>query len=295
MFRKGILTLAASTAIVLLMLSPAAASADRSCGYHLRSPGGDVSWEPDDDDGEFEDAFLLVDGNEDERGDAFDGYGVAEIDGEEYENPNTEGCEVAHDGDTLRFPADEVGGLKVKPQLYVGDNRALGRQYVKIKNTGDAPVTFDFGFDGELGSDGDTEVDRTSSGDGVVDTRDRWATSCEDQDDDGCASKAGEPDRDPELAHNWERDGGDRDSAETIELEDGSDTSCSGTPECGDNYDVTFEDVTIGPGQSAAYMEIVSLRRGTFKAREAAREAGAAPSYVFAELSSRQRTLLRNW
>jgi hypothetical protein len=274
------------------MLAPAAAGggggeADRRCDFGLR--GGDESgWEPDDDDGEFEDAFLVAKGDEDaNRDDAFDGYGVAEIDGEEYDNPDPEdkGCELADGKDTLRFPADEVApNIKVRPQLYVGDNRALGRQYVKIKNTGDAPVTVDFGWDGDLGSDSDTEVDRTSSGDDVVDPSDRWATSCEDPDNDGCENVASETNRDPELAHNWERDGGDRDSAETIDLQDGS-----------SSFDVAFEDVRIGAGQSAAYMEIVSLRRGIFKAREAAREAGAAPSYVFAGLSDGERSRLRNW
>jgi hypothetical protein len=273
------------------MLAPAAAGgggdADRRCDFGLR--GGDESgWDPDDDDGEFEDAFLVAGGDGDaRRDDAFDGYGNPEVDGEGYDNPDPEdkGCELSDDQDTLRFPSDLVApGIRLTPQLYAGDNRAVGRQYVTIRNNGDAPVTVDFGWQGDLGSDSGTNVDRTSSGDGVVDTSDRWATSCEDPGDDGCVDVGGESDRDPELAHNWERDGGERDSAEVIDLEDGN-----------GNYDVTFEDVTIGPGQSAAYMEIVSLRRGIFKAREAAREAGAAPSYVFAGLSNGERSRLRNW
>jgi hypothetical protein len=112
--------------------------------------------------------------------------------------------------------------LEVTPTLYLGRTKPFGRQLVFVKNTSTAPVTIDFLFDGDLGSDSDTNVDRSSSGDQTVDGADIWATSCEDVDADGCLDTKGEKFRDPELAHNWERKGKKPKSADQVVLADGN-------------------------------------------------------------------------
>lgn len=133
-------------------------------------------------------------------------------------------------------------------------------------------------------SDADTNVAATSSGDSIVDTAGARATSCDDREDDPCRGEGGQDaDRDPEIAYNWERERGDHGSAESINLSDGS-----------GEYEVLFEDVTIGPGRKVAYMLLATLARDIESANRRARSTNA-PSFVFADLSDDQRRRIRNW
>jgi hypothetical protein len=278
--------LALSACAAAFAIIPAGASAV-TCEAGLRG-GGPSAWIPDPNNGDFEDAVLFTNGLDTVRDDAFDGYSQAFLDASPYDNPSatSAGCDRNDARTKLVYPGDNIGGVRVRPMLLTDRSNRRGRVYVSLTNTTGAPVTFDFRFDGNLGSDTNTNVARTSNGDGIVQPADRWATSCEDQDADGCAATDGnDVDRDPELAHNWEGKQAE-DSADTIDLADGADT-----------YDVTFEDVTIGSNKTKAYMEVVTLNPTIGTANKAANQVDDRPgrSGVFAGLSDEQKTRLRNW
>ncbi|MSO41669.1 MAG: hypothetical protein EXQ70_07250 [Solirubrobacterales bacterium] len=277
--------MALPVALIVLAIAPAGAAAvDCEVGAVGGGPSG---WSTDGPDGDFEEAALLVRGAVGAlRTDAFDGYGMPTINGTPYANPSPLGCGRQDRKQEIVFPAVSVGGVLVKPKLYADPRGAFGRQLAILKNPTAAPVTIDFGWDGNLGSDGDTIVDRSSSGNATADAADRWATSCDDGDADGCANVAGEARRDPELAHNWEAKSGKSDSADAVVLASGD-----------GNFDVSFTGVTIQPGQTVAYMEIVTLAQNVQLARSVAQRADSKPGKygVFRGLSKKEQKQLRNW
>ena len=278
--------LAIPAALVAFGVAPAGASA-ADCEFAWVAGNGS-SFDSEEGLGDFYDGAMLPIGpgvdyaGSDLRQDAFDDYGIAEIEGNDYSNPDTEGC--SRDGRTNRFPAYEpVADIRVVPELYVSKTKPLGRQLVTIRNTGNTPATFDFAFDGDLGSDSSTSVARSSSGNSSVNAGDLWATSCEDAGADGCANQD-VISRDPEIAHNWERKGKKRDSADEVVLADGD----------GD-FDVAFDDVRLKPGKSKSFMLIVQLARNIKAANKLVKQVADGPRYLFAGLSKKERKRIQNW
>ena len=220
------------------------------------------------------------------RADAFDDYGHIAVDGTAYENEDAR-C-TRESGQEWLLAGERIGALRVTPKVYADPRRPLGRTYFSIKNVTAAPVEVDlvFGPNDNLGSDGDTEVDRTSSGDGIASAADSWATSCEDIGGDGCADVADEEVRDPEMSLNWERAGGGPRSADLVDFADG-----------GDNIEVTFNNVNIPAGKTIGLMNVVTMNLNIGGARKAAARTANDPSGagVFRALSKRERKRLVNW
>jgi hypothetical protein len=271
-------------AVVLLAVGAAPASA-APCERGLLG-AGPSAWEADEDDGEFDNALLFARGGPFAlRDDAFDGYGQVEIDGNPYENPNEGGCRYSKRKDEVTFPATQViNGISVKPQLYVSKRKPLGRQLVSLRNLTDSPLTIEFAWDGEVGAF-TPGIGATSNGNATMDAADRWATSCDDDDDDGCANTAGEAGRGPDLAHNWEGKGGKHSADTVLDLDDG------------DELRFQFDDVKIGAGKTVTFMQIVSLARSVKSANKAARAIDKNPKRAgaFAKLSKREVQRLQNW
>jgi hypothetical protein len=281
-----IVVLVAGAGALLLLAGSGQASA-ANCNVGVLG-GGASAWDFDGGDGEFEDATLLTDlGQDPLRDDAFDDYGEVLIDGAGYENPNEAGCRYPRGGREGIFPAEEVNGVVVKPALYVHGRKTFGRQFVSLRNPGPAPVTIEFAWDGDLGSDSSTVVGTTSSGDPSMNQGDRWGTTCEDGDGDGCANVAGEAERDTELAHNWEGKGSKKHSADLV-----FDPELTGA-----NVRFQFDDVTIGAGKKVTFMQIVSIAPSIKQANRAAKAIDKNPARygAFAGLSKQERERLQNW
>lgn len=280
--------LSASVATVALLSGGAGQASAADCDRDTIGPGKPFTLWEFDEDGQFSEATMFLDaGPESERGDAFDDYGVVSLDGTEYENPNDAGCVRKAKGHDIAFPADDVNGVIVKPQLYIGQRKPFGRQFVSLRNPGPGPVTMDFAWDGDLGSNGSTVVGTSTSNDSSMNQGDRWGSTCEDDDSDGCGDAAGESSRDPELAHNWEGKGKKKHSADLVfdpELNDG-------------DVLFQFDDVTIGAGKTVTFMQIVSLATSIKAANRAARAIDRKPTRygVFAGLSKQERKRLQNW
>jgi hypothetical protein len=277
---------AAGALLILLAGSPTRASAV-TCDQSFAGAGPSV-WEFDETDGEMIDATLFTElGFDVVRDDAFDDYGVARIDGIEYQNPDDAGCRVPQGRHEILFPADVVNDIRVKPQLYVSGRKPFARQFVSLRNPTAGPLTVDFSWDGDLGSDSGTSVAATSSGDAAMNEADRWATTCEDFDEDGCVDVAGEVDHDPELAHNWEGKGDKKHSADLVadsEVEDA-------------NFEIHFDDVTIGAGKTVSFLQVVSLTPTIRAANNVVRAVDRNPARygVFAKLAEGELRTVQNW
>lgn len=255
------------------------------CGGHVRG-GGPSRWSVDAALGALDDGVLFTHGFDRVRGDAFDEPLSPAVQNTPYVNPDPGGCRRIAHGRGINFPTTTIDGIDVKPKLYFQAHRPVARTLVLLTNRGVSQRDIQFAYDGGPGSDGATRIGATSNGNRTAEAGDAWATTCEDQEGDGCAKTVGlDRDRDPELAHNWQRDAADVDGADVFELADGL-----------DDYDVRFY-LTIDPGETVAYMDAETLAPTIGRADRFARHAGLHPAKVglFNAISARERGELRNW
>ena len=235
----------------------------------------------------FEDAGLpdIRDSFDGLRDDAFDDYAVATVDTDAYDTPDVNACEPGMGGREIRFPPFVSGDVEITPSLYVDRRTSFGRELVTLRNLTSSPVTIDFLMDGELGSDAETLIFRSSNGTKAVNAADRWSVSCEDFPDDDTCRKSGPVSHDPDLANNWERDGAKAESADSVVLDDT------------DAFDVAFDDVTIPGGERISFMQLVTMAKRPTVALRAARQAGTDPAGYGAlrGMSGAELNRLVNW
>ncbi|MEO1523296.1 MAG: DUF4347 domain-containing protein, partial [Cyanobacteria bacterium J06633_2] len=82
-------------------------------------------------------------------------------------------------GTTVTGATANLSGLNVTGQYYFDENLPVVRAVAFLENPTNTDITITFGLDGDLGSDGNTTISTTSSGDALVGTDDRWAISFE--------------------------------------------------------------------------------------------------------------------
>lgn len=97
------------------------------------------------------------------------------------------------------LPAKTIGGLSVRRKVYVPTNDRYIRWMNFFTNTTGAPITFTMITSNNLGSDANTRVVTTSSGDATVTTGDLWATSFQNY--------AGSISTDPRIGHVFQGSG----------------------------------------------------------------------------------------
>ena len=284
---KGILVSVAACCAVAMLAAPAPA-ATLDCSKTLLGGAGPSRWTPSADAG-LSEAALFDSNLEAFRTDAFDdSYDQPELNGTPYANPSAGGVDCFKIGaHTLRYPPATVGTIKLTPFSYVDPRRPFGRLLTTLKNTGGAPATVAFGLLGNnLGSDTDTRVARSSSGDATATANDTWATTCEDLKGNGCTKVRGEGVRDPEIAHNWERQGHKQEGADVVTFTNDQ-----------DHTEVVFNGVTIPAGKTVAFMEILTLTRTIKQANSAGNLTARKPrrAGAFRGLSDTLRKELLNW
>lgn len=263
------------------------------CGGGLTGANYSAGWMLDGSEAVFADAVMVLrTGRDVVRTDAFDDYLNVEIDGTYYNNPTSRGCsfrKLRKAGTEVVFPAREVvAGVTARPRLFASRGKSFARLLVTLRNTDNAPKTVSFAWDGDLGSDSSTRVHTTSSGDTAMTVADRWAVSCEDWADNGCGTVSGDEfGHDPEIAHNWERKGKKKHSADTV----------LDVQAFGGSVRFQYDNVTIGAGKSIAFMHVVSLAPTAKRAVRLARAIDRNPAKVgvYAGISKRERKKLQNW
>jgi len=97
------------------------------------------------------------------------------------------------------LPAKAIGGLSVQRKVYVPTNDRYVRWMNFFTNTTGAPITFTMVTSNNLGSDSNTIVVTTSSGDAIVTTGDLWATSFQ--------NFSGNTSSDPRIGHVFQGSG----------------------------------------------------------------------------------------
>lgn len=97
------------------------------------------------------------------------------------------------------YPAQTIGGLSVSRKVYVPNNDRYIRWMNFFTNTTGAPITFTMITSNNLGSDSNTRVVTSSSGDAVVTTGDLWATSFQNY--------SGSTSSDPRIGHVFQGSG----------------------------------------------------------------------------------------
>jgi hypothetical protein len=288
----GLIALAAAVALGFAPARAGAAECERDVSNNGEGDppgallGAGTLWETQSNTGQFEDAMLLDGGNGLSRGDAFDDYGRPFVNGGGYFTSSTQGCKRVNGGHGVRYPTETMGDLKVTPTLYVDQRRPFGRQLVMLKSTANVAETYSISIQGDLGSDSETKVARSSSGNATVNAGDAWATTCEDLDGDGCGDAKGEPFRSPELVHSWQRQGKAREKADVVSLVSTS-----------EGFETEFLEVKVGAGKTVALLHVVSLHKNIKRANEAAAKIGKDPAGygVFRGLNDTQRKRILNW
>jgi len=135
--------------------------------------------------------------------DAFDGYNSLYVD--TAAGPHviynklgtgvTASCPTAGINRLLTFPTATVGfgGLEVTRKIYVSPTDGFARWENVVHNPTGAPINATVGTLNNLGSDSNTKIIATSSGDATVTTNDLWATSMQNW--------SGTTSSDPRLGH----------------------------------------------------------------------------------------------
>jgi RTX calcium-binding nonapeptide repeat (4 copies) len=223
---------------------------------------------------------LDVDGSvNDGLADAFDGYAEIEVGGADYPSAPDDGCTWEEGGREVVYPEATLAGLEVGRKVFVPSAGApFARFLTTLRNAGAAPVTTAYTLGGNLGSDSDTFVFATSSGDAAVTPEDRWAVS-NDTDGDPTEERV-----DPAVGTIW--DGlasGAAQTATTTAFINGDDT-----PE------FTY-DVTVPPGSTFVFLHVVVQRLTDSEGISASTELSAGLSDVFAGMSAQELAALRNW
>lgn len=181
--------------------------------------------------------------------DAFDGYGslyvrnvtsgaAADVYNQTGQAP-TESC----GGQQLEYPTITMEGLEVSRSLYASPDYPFARWLDSVTNPTGAPVTIRFGrgeaatfATNELGSDADTTIETTSSGDNVASTADAYVVTS----DNGVGP-------DPVIGHVIWGGTGDAVAPDEVNIVDG------------DDQPSWFWEVTIDPGETVSIAQYAAL------------------------------------
>lgn len=156
------------------------------------------------------------------------------------------------------FNPQVVGNLTVSRKFFVPTSDTFARWLDVVTNNGGAPQTVVLATANNLGSDTETRIDTSSSGDTAVDVTDTWVTTYQDYDNQGQST-------DPRLGHVFQGPGASVGLA-AISFADGN-----GTP----SWQYSFN---LDPGQTAIIM--------SFATGQPSRAAAQAKSDELAALSA---------
>jgi len=284
----------ACLAILIAMVSASPASATPAgtdnCNYDntpLLDPLGYV-WDANDQ-GVFVDGGLDGDST---TTDTFDNYADLFVGTYSYDNADDAACGLEAGGREVVYPTlTATNGLEVSRKIYVpGAGLAFARMLSVIHNPTGAPITSDVAIQCDdnydssacppdsgspLGSDSDTTVVASSSGDTTADTGDSWAVT-----DD--ATPAGD---DNAIIHEWDAGvPGARDRVDAIHLVTGD-----------SSFQAVWKNVTVQPGATVIYMFVLGQRKVRDEAPPAAAQLAQAPAELFADMSPTELAETQNW
>ena len=277
----------AALTLALCLIAPAGASAGFSCSQDLTDSFGGI-WDTTEDPASVNDGGIDTDADGTaDRSDAYDDFTVLGIfDGESWNSYVGANCTGEDNNREVAYAPENILGLDVSRKIYVPDTGLAFARFLNIlHNPGTDPITVNIDIgggrtEGDLGSDGSTEVSETSDGDGTMTTADDWATTFESSGVGGLRGLS--PSSDPTLAHVWQ-DG----SSDDADFVAGGDLD--------DSLIWEFDNVTVQPGQTVIYASFEAMRADNVQSGDAARAIYATPAELFAGMSADERGQLRNF
>lgn len=141
-------------------------------------------------------------------------------------------------------PSETLAGLTVHAELFFSSQRNVVRSIFYMQNPTGSPITVTVDNDNNLGSDSNTSIQATSSGDLTFDPSDNWIISCQGLSGPGTACDLT---KDPIITMAFQGPGGIR--ATTV------DTPGNGN----DNPNYRWSGITVPPGETRAVMMFVEL------------------------------------
>lgn len=235
--------------------------------------------------------------------DSWDHWGALFVGGDaefnRYTSSDSNSCAFEDSGQQLVFPTLSIDGLDVQRKFFVARGGLPGVRLLElVHNPRSTPVTTtvqvgDAGSadnEGDLGSDNDTAVSATSTGDTTLDASDLWGVT---------TSTLTDTVEETPLGHVFDGLGG-ADRVDRVTLTGTG--PLTGSPN--DNLAYRWENVAIAPGQTAAFMsyeiqEVVGngdavLSNGLAKDTAHAMES-ASLSSIYAGMTDGEIAAVRNW
>jgi hypothetical protein len=267
---------ASAVPCVKTALRPAVAHSDYDAVYDVTTSGS------------LDDGTLF--GDFGARPDAWDGWMALAVDGDEYADavaadPDPQ-CRIG--GREVTFPELPLSSVMVRREVFVG-SEGFARVLDVVRNPTGADVVVDvlpnsdesYNSFRDLGSDGDTVIERTSDGDQLaqVNATDRWAVTSD-----------GDPGGDPPSAHVLTGPGSVDHPMDFIFGSNGV-AWVNGD----DAPSFYYDDVTVPAGGEVAFMHVEAMRASVPEVIAAAEEFAAAPAFLFAGLDTSELAALVNW
>jgi hypothetical protein len=145
-------------------------------------------------------------------------------------------------------PNKTLAGLNVHTELYFPSSKSVVRSILYMQNPTGAPITVTVDNDNDLGSDIDTTIQATSSGDATFDATDNWVISCQLSGSScpGPGNLVGTSD--PILTYAFQGPGGIRATSAGSSFANGN-----------GNPNFRFSNVTVPAGETRAVMMFVQM------------------------------------
>jgi Thrombospondin type 3 repeat len=282
-------------AVGALAAFPGVASA-ASCDYDGSGTAPDPSlvdstgfaWDLERYYGDVEDGYSTTTG----QNDAYDGFGqpAISLDGgqtyKKYLNADAYGCSTEENGREVVFPDDVASfpGIAIGRRVYVpATGLAFARFVDSLTNTTDSEKTIFYQWGGELGSDSDTRVADSSSGDTVVTAADTWVVTHD--------YTVGTTD--PPVTTVWD---GSSPPLLRASLAGQWAVGYKEHQESPTNDELGAEySFTLAPGETKRFMHISALRQDKAGATAAALAVAAEPAELWAGLSDAEIDTIQNW
>ncbi|MGD9165062.1 MAG: hypothetical protein PVF13_09920, partial [Chromatiales bacterium] len=113
------------------------------------------------------------------KGDAFDMALILAVDGNMFVNPDGE-VDLTDDTITSNTVEDIISGIDANVEYYFSPDRAVVRALYSLTNTTKEDITVNVLVAGNYGSDSNTSIAASQSGDTEVDTKDKWYVTTDD-------------------------------------------------------------------------------------------------------------------
>jgi hypothetical protein len=207
--------------------------------------------------------------------DAFDGYNGLIVNGTDYNQNGPATPNAACSNRELLFNTQTIDGLEVSRRVFVPGNDEFIRFLDVITNPTGSSISVTVSKANNLGSDSDTVVDTSSSGDANVTTADLWHTSYEDYDTNGESF-------DPRLGHVYRGAG----AAVGLASITGADTN---------NPAWAYEAYSVQPGETVIFANFVTGQPNRPDAATQAARLATLPAEALQCLSAAEQAQIVNF